>query len=314
MIDMDEDKLVKAQALEFNDALFIQSHWSNFPTYKKNNQKCCDILFTWSSHFIKNNFFNYPFKKIFSLGYPNDHYFKKIKNENQNENTDKSKFILSYMDNIFYNDIYYGKTTSRRLLKMFINLLKKHENLLLFLKPKSKDSFEILKKIVPELDIFIKTKRARAFFGDKINEKYNPAKIANMSNLVVGMGVSSAAAESSFFGTVSFHYDNLNLIDNNDFCKKNLNTVVFNSIEKLETAINQQIVSSRLSIIESKKFHALLDCYQDGMTGVRTALIMDLIFEKYKSLKNINNLFFDIDELIENNKNLFEKKLIYPLQ
>ena len=53
MFDVDQDKLVKAQGLELNDALFIQSHWSNFPTFKKLNQKCCDILFTWSLTLLK---------------------------------------------------------------------------------------------------------------------------------------------------------------------------------------------------------------------------------------------------------------------
>jgi len=308
MIDTDEDKLVKAQALELNDALFIQSHWSNFPTYKKINQKCCDILFTWSSHFKKNNFSDYPFKKLYSLGYPSDHYFEQIKNEKLKNHTDQSKFVISYMDNIFYNDIYYGKTASKRIMKVFIKLLNKHHNLLLFLKPKSKSGFEILKKLIPEIDFFIEKKRIKVFFGDKINEKFNPARLANLSNLVVGMGVSTAAAESSFFGTVSFHYDNLNLIDQNEFCRKNLNKVVFNSLEKLEIAMTKQIISSKMSIIENKKYHETLDSYQDGKTGIRTALIMDLIFEKYRSLEKINNLLLDVDGLIEINKDLFKKK------
>ena len=59
--------------------LFINLTGSNFPTFKKLNQKCCDILFTWSPHFIKNNFSNYPFKKIYSVGFPSDHYFEIVR-------------------------------------------------------------------------------------------------------------------------------------------------------------------------------------------------------------------------------------------
>jgi hypothetical protein len=309
MLDVDDDKFIKAEALEFNEALFIQSHWSNFPIFRKYNQKCCDILFAWSPHFIKNNFSYYPFKKIYSLGYPNDHYFEKIRAEKIKTQFDQSKFIISYMDNLFYNDIYYGKTASKRIMKMFINLLNKYHNLILFLKPKSKSGFEISKEIIPEIDYLIEIKKIKVFFGDKVNEKYSPARIAQISNLVVGMGVSSAAAESSFFGTTSFHYDNLNLINQNEFCKKSLNKVVFNSLDNLETAITEQIINSKMSIIENKRYHATLDFYQDGNTGIRTALIMDLIFEKYVSLKKINNLLTQIDELINSNKDLFKKKI-----
>ena len=38
------------------------------------------------------------------------------------------------MDNIFYNDIYYGKTISVKIIKMFIRLLTKHSNLTLYFK------------------------------------------------------------------------------------------------------------------------------------------------------------------------------------
>ena len=117
MFDVDQDKLVKAQGLELNEALFIQSHWSNFPTFKKLNQKCCDILFTWSPHFIKNNFSNYPFKKIYSVGFPSDHYFEIVRKEKFNIDVNENNFKVSYMDNIFYNDIYYGKTISVKIIK-----------------------------------------------------------------------------------------------------------------------------------------------------------------------------------------------------
>ena len=307
MFDVDQDKLVKAQGLELNNALFVQSHWSNFPTFKKHNQKCCDILFTWSPHFIKNNFSNYPFKKIYSLGFPSDHYFKDIRKDTSEDHIDKSKFKISYMDNVFYNDIFYGETISKKIMKMFMRLLEKHQDLILLLKPKSKLSFENLKKKIPILNNYINTKRVKVFFGTGLNEKYNPAKLAKISNLVVGLGVSSVSAEASFFGTTSFHYDNLNLENENNFCKINLNKIVFNEIDSLENAINNQIINEKMSLIENKKLHGILDPFQDGKTGLRTALIMDLIYEKHEKLDNLDSLFADIDILINNNKALFEK-------
>ncbi len=307
MFDVDEDKLVKAQGLELNNSLFIQSHWSNLSTFKRINQKCCDIIFTWSPHFIKTNFSNYPFKKIYPVGFPSDHYFEEIRNEKIDNIAEKSNFRISYADNIFYNDINYGKSVSRKILKMFIRLLKKHLNLVLFLKPKSKSHFENLKKQIPLLQKYINDNRIKVFFGSGFNEKYNPAKLAKISNLVVGLGVSSVAAESSFFGTNSFHFDNLNLQNENDFCKNNLNKIVFNEVQNLENAINDQILNGKMSVKENKLLHGQLDPFQDGKASHRTALIIDLIFKKHDKLKNLDSLFKEVDNLIKNNEVLFKE-------
>ena len=190
---------------------------------------------------------------------------------------------------------------------MFIRLLKKHLNLVLFLKPKSKSHFENLKKQIPLLQKYINDNRIKVFFGSGFNEKYNPAKLAKISNLVVGLGVSSVAAESSFFGTNSFHFDNLNLQNENDFCKNNLNKIVFNEVQNLENAINDQILNGKMSVKENKLLHGQLDPFQDGKASHRTALIIDLIFKKHDKLKNLDSLFKEVDNLIKNNEVLFKE-------
>ena len=308
MSDIEEDKLIKAQALKNNNALLIQSHWSNYPIYRKDNQKCCDILFTWSKHFIKNNFSNYPYKKIYCVGYPSDHYFEEIrKNQSSNENLYPNKFIISYMDNIFYNDIFYSKTDSVKLVQLFINLLKTFPDLLFFFKPKSKSHFNFLKMLVPEIQNFIKIDRIKVFFGDGQNEKYNPAKLASLSNLVIGMGISTTAAESSFFGTVSFHYDNLGLKDQNNFCKYGLNKIIFNNLNSLKNAIINQINNNLMKINSNKQYHAILDEFQDGQAGKRTAFIIDHIYQDFNGLHDLDQSLYKIDKLIKNNF-LFKKK------
>jgi hypothetical protein len=310
MLDVDEDKLIKAQALKNNNALMIQSHWSNYPYYRKDNQKCCDILFTWSKHFIKNNFSYYPFKKIYCVGYPNDHYFKEIKNnKSSNQNLYLNKFVISFMDNIFFNDTSIGKSDSKRLGKLCINLLKTFPNVIFFFKPKSQSHFEYFKMLVPEIKYFTKIGRIKVFFGKGFNEKYNPAKLANISNLVIGMGVSTAAAESSFFGTVSFHYDNLDLKDYNRFCKEGLNQIVFNDVNSLKNAIIKQIKHNHMKIEDNKKYHEILDEFQDGKAGQRTALIIDYIYQNFNGLENLEKLFYNTDALINNNF-LFKRKNI----
>ena len=122
------------------------------------------------------------------------------------------------------------------------------------------------------------------------------------------MGVSTAAAESSFFGTVSFHYDNLDLKDYNRFCKEGLNQIVFNDVNSLKNAIIKQIKHNHMKIEDNKKYHEILDEFQDGKAGQRTALIIDYIYQNFNGLENLEKLFYNTDALINNNF-LFKKKI-----
>ena len=119
--------------------------------------------------------------------------------------------------------------------------------------------------------------------------------------------MSSVAAEASFFGTTSFHFDNLNLQNQNDFCKNNLNKIVFNKLQNLENAINDQILNNKMSVQENKSFHGQLDPFQDGKASLRTATIIDFIFKKHDNLNNLDSLLEEVDDLIENNKVLFKE-------
>ena len=83
---------------------------------------------------------------------------------------------------------------------MFIRLLQKHPNLeLFFKKPKSKSGFENLKKQIPLIEKYINKNRIKIFFGTGFNEKYNPVKLAKISNLVVGLGCEFCSRRSKFF-------------------------------------------------------------------------------------------------------------------
>ena len=121
--------------------------------------------------------------------------------------------------------------------------------------------------------------------------------------------MSSVAAESSFFGTTSFHFDNLNLQNENDFCKNNLNKIVFNEVQNLERAIEEQILNKKMTLEENKLLHGKLDPFQDGKVGLRTALIIDLIFKKHDKLNNLGSLFQEVNKLINNNKILLKKNI-----
>ena len=114
MSDWDDKKFDKSQAIENNDGLTIYSHWSNYQFLQKIYQKYSDILFTWSDSFKKNIFNYYKFSKIFSLGYPSDHYFDFFRREKENE---KKNFIIGY---IFANDLQYDISHNNLICNMLI--------------------------------------------------------------------------------------------------------------------------------------------------------------------------------------------------
>jgi len=59
---------------------------------------------------------------------------------------------------------------------------------------------------------------------------------------------------------------------------------------------------------EYKKLHGILDYFQNGKTGLRTALIIDALFNNSGGLDKLNLIFKKIVNLKKNNKVVFAKK------
>ena len=308
MTDFDDDKFIKSQAIENNDGLTSCSHWSNVNANQIIYQKFCDILFTWSSHFQKTFYYDYSYLKTYYVGYPNDHSFSYIEHIKKDS---KKKYVIGYMDNIASNDLNYHSSHIKRAYKMFFELLRKYPNIILYTKPKTKYYYEEFLKHSSEMQRFVDEKRIVSFFGstnDLIgNVKMSPAKFSNICNLVISQGLSSAGAEAAFFGAKSFHYDNSELSENNEFGKVGLNKVVFEKIENLKFAIEKEINSQNDNLEEIKRCHSVLDKYQDGKSGQRTALIIDTIYENFDCLKNIDKTLTAVEKIIAQNNDLFKE-------
>ena len=79
------------------------------------------------------------------------------------------------------------------------------------MKPKNKTLFKdsfVDQKILENL---INKGKLKVLFKDGENEKFQPAASAAMSDLCVGLGMSTTAAESVFYGVPAFYFDTLNL-------------------------------------------------------------------------------------------------------
>lgn len=275
MLDIDNDKLIKYQALDNIKGIYSGSHWSNYPIYTLWGQKCYHLSFAWSQHFIDLNFSKFGKSNFQIVGYLTDYLFRKKKYIKLNKNV--NRFVITYFDNSVGKDITCSPDMQKNIYSMFLKLLNKYDNIILNLKPKKfQELNEIIKKI-PDIKNFIYKKRLKLFV-DK-NEPIPPHKVGYNSDLAIGIGINTAAAECCFAGTVSFHADFTNLI-NNEFANKALGKIVFRNIVDLEMAIEKQILGKGVDIKECKELHKYLDPFQDGKAYLRVGSVLKQAHEK----------------------------------
>lgn len=300
MNDIDEEKLVKAQAIELCKGIFLGSHWSNYPLITVYNSKCYDVFFVWSKYFASKSFtYNFKYKAIFEVGYTSDYYFKEVKNSSEKLRSKYSdNFIISYFDNTLANDLLFSENLQSKIYDLLIELLNSNKKIIIFFKPKRKTDFKNYLSGFPALKHYINIGRVKVFYGKTERSKARPAEISMASDLVIGAGISSAAAEGCFSGSVSFHA-NLSKI-NNDFDKNGINKIVFRDLKSLKKAIINQINGNGISIEESQKYHKILDSFQDGESYKRTGLIL---FNFQKEFDK----GYDIDQVIKNTKDKFSE-------
>ena len=303
MGDIDSNKLLKAQALEKLDGLFMGSHWSNYPMFRVDIQKCFDVLFTWGDHFVSNNYNRYPYMKIFQTGYPLDHYFEKRRSKAVRlRNRYAEKFILSYQDNVMANDLPYSKNMQIQIHEVLLSVLKKYGDVVVFLKPKRKCIFDTIIKEASELREYINKGRIVTFFGETSGTKAVPAEIGMASDLVVGLGISTAAAECQFAGTLSFHVD-LTGFTKNEFGNNGLGHVVFRDIPSLHKAILEQIHNSLArERSDYKAFYETLDPFQDGQAYKRTGFVL-------KNLQELLGQSLSREEAVKEVRKRYEKSV-----
>ena len=279
---VDCEKLIKAQAIKLNDGLYLGSHWSNYPLPSVSNQKFYDVCFPWSEYFLNNFFTRYKCKKSYIVGYPADCFF------GQNDATLPSlkkahsqTFVISYFDNIFSNDLPYSESMQIEIHRMLFRVLNKHDNVVLYLKPKRISFLEDLKGVSQEIKLILNSPRVKIFTNSADENRIMPSRVGMASDLVIGLGISTAAAECCFSGAVSFHVDIMN-ISNNYFSNIAIDKVVFRSIENLELAIEGQIIGDGISIDECKDLHKCLDNYQAGLAYKRTGNIIKQIQSNFR--------------------------------
>ena len=286
MFDGGVHQFTKSQAIENLGGFHSGSHWSNFPNYQIDSQKCYDVFFAWANYFFENIFTRYPYPAAFVSGYLSDHYFEKHRNSAiELRNQYSGKFIISYQDNNMGNDVLYSKNMQLNLHKMCIDILEENRQVVLFLKPKKRLIFDVIKSKIPELEDLIEQGRIVVFLGES-SRKAVPAMVGMASDLVVGLGISTTAAESYFAGTLAFHADLTGMV-NNGFGNRGLGQVVFRDLEPLKEAIQNCIDEGTTQRYQdAKEIYKMLDPFQDGMAFQRVGSVLKKLQESLLSGEN----------------------------
>ena len=215
------------------------------------------------------------------------------------------------MDNIVNNDLPIHFSHIKNVFRMFFKLLNKYPHLKIYTKPKTKYYYEKLIENLVEMKKFIDEGRIVSFYGKGQNVKMSPAKFSSKCNLVLSQSLSSAGAEVGFYGIKSFHYDNEDLENYNQFSKFGQNKIVFKKIDDLKRVFEKEIENPNNDNNESKKCHSILNPFKENRCGERTALIIDAIFQNFEGIKNINKTLKIVNQLIEKNYNLFKSEHNY---
>jgi hypothetical protein len=279
MSDGTTSRLAKAQALENLGGFYTGSHWSHYIMYQVEYQKSYDVYFVWSNHFLKNEIARYPYSATFVSGYVSDHYFEKHR-EGAAELRDQysGKFIITCNDCGFGHDVSFSSGMHRNLYKMFIDILEKNSQVVLFFKPKGRLWFSTIKSQLPELDNWIEQGRIVLFFGET-PRKAVPALVGMASDLVVSFGISTTSAECHFAGTLGFHADLIGRAGN-DFGNRGLGKVVFRDLDSLNEAIQSCIEEGTVQRYqEAVEINSMLDPFQDGKAYLRIGSVLKKLQE-----------------------------------
>jgi hypothetical protein len=279
--------LVKSQALENIGGFYVSYHWNvqyayaNFPTV---DPKCADIFFLWGSYFADGILKKHKYLGVFPIGFPTDYYFNDYKIAAHKLRAEyPGKFIISYHDNTYGDDIPYSLNLQLDIHKMLISILRQFPHVILFLKPKRKPFYEKLALQLPELNEWEKSGRMRLFFGDTVRTKAVPALVGMASDLVIGIGISSAAAECSFAGTLTYHAD-LAARVRHEFVIKGLNKVVFRDIGNLRFEIEDCIENGTQGKYEAyREIYRMLDPFMDGQAYQRVGFILRTLQEQLEN-------------------------------
>ncbi len=280
MRDVADDSLCRAQAIESLGGYYAGSHWSLYPIDMIITQKLYDIYFVWGKYFsrelLKKN--NVPGSYYVESGYPADFYFSNYEKRAEDLRSKYiNKYIITYIDNNSGNDFQLSHSMQVGIMTMLLEFMTENNNLQLLYKPKRKYELDMLIKSIPSFTHFINEKRVVIYLAEEKGRRYAPALLGMASDLVIGLGINTAAAECYFAGADVIHA-NLAKFKGGSFISKGKDIFIFDNIGAIKDEIKSRLDGSKNSDLSKKNtvknIYSELDPYIDGKTYKRIGLVL----------------------------------------
>jgi len=231
-----------------------------------------DVFFTWSprseQYLLPNA--NQIIASI-STGYPNDFVFKHKQLETKTLKdllrSQGANYIVALFDNSHGPDIAHSSTNMEQFYLAFLNWLLEDPGFGIVIKSKKPSVLQRLPRVQPILEKAVATGRCIRL-GDEFGRLPVDASLA--SDMVVGIGISSAVIESAIAGCRGIHCDLTNF-HSHEFYQWGYERIIFDDLDRLITAIKSD-KSDRATCPELgdwTPFLDRLDPFRDGRAGER---------------------------------------------
>ena len=174
----------------------------------------------------------------------------------------------------------------------------------LIFKPKRLKNYEVLYNLLPELAKFEDEGRIIVLRNTTTKKTAQETKTPPIypglaSDLVIGLGISSAATECYFGGTMALHADLTNF-SGNKFNKTGTNKFIFKSVHDLELGIKKYINSTeqqKLTIYsESKPVYDDIEPFQDGRAFDRGGFILAQLLDSIRKQQSRADTYQNLKE------------------
>lgn len=263
-----------------------------------------DIFFSWTP---RTETYNTPnvnkIQNIVSVGYPNDFIFKrKLIEAHKTRKELRSNgvsFIISLFDNV-YGPVYsISQDVMEKFYLVFLEWLLNDKSVGLIIKTKKPHVINGLSKIQNLFKESETTGRC-IYLGNDWGRL--PVDAAMLSDVAVGIGISSAIIESAIAGCKGIHCD-LTCLYSHEFYKWGFERIIFDDLDRMIDALKKHKggETSNINLGDWTPFLDKLDPFRDGRAGERMGTYIRWMLEAFDNGKNHN-------DSIEYANNLYRKE------
>ena len=194
-------------------------------------------------------------------------------------------FIIALFDNTFGDHSHFSKNMIESFYKRFLNWVLQDKSIGLILKPKQ---HRFIKRNLPEIESIIKQAQStgRCMVLPDSQGSF-PSRASKISDIAVGIGISTALIESVLTGTRGILCD-LTHCHSHLFYKDGYNKIIFDDIELMIKSLKQykSDVHKNYDLGDFSPWYDLLDQFRDGKAYTRIGSYLNLLLKGFEQGNN----------------------------